>query len=553
MQQLNKSASGNVAPLPGLAQLKEAYARIKSKPGNMTPGHSGETIDGINLAWFIRTAAELQSGKWNPRPVRVVEIPKGLQGLDRIAVSDSANPGTKLRLVEPDEASLTRELGVPEPRDKIVQEALRERIKKRLGKAQSRNSFGYRDGIGPREVSEAIRKWKEPNWVIEGDIKGYFDNVDHTILLRYLKTRGLGTQYVHTVEKILKAGKIMPNGEFKPTHKGTPQGGTISPDLANLYLTPFDRWVERQRRGNWQTYGIEYVRYADDWVIGIAGQEWMAIEVKRKVGEYLRKKLKLELSDAKTKITEARKGFQFLGFQWKRARNELLNRNWKTRTKKNLPAKIIPIGDALMAKEKYKFKALMYAAIRMTSTGKKLGWDFKSHLRALRDEFGHLRTSSNRADVLHEALSLNREVKLRQLGYRGMHEFDKKQFPNREKLYETWLKESQDAAMRIFSTKVKKRTPEKRQPYMPSLTVCQLCQKNDQTRIRTVPRINPKPQTRLEETTKKLNRKHVAACKSCSHELDTPITRQVPILKIGQGLAPGVNFGQLKFWTPGAS
>jgi hypothetical protein len=209
-------------------------------------------------------------------------------------------------------------------------------------------------------------------WWIEGDIAGFFDNLDHEILLRILGKRITDARFLHLIRQILRAGYIE-DWQYKRTYSGTPQGGNLSPLLSNIYLNELDqrisdkikefnkgKWRRRRReyrqvcgrRGkakdearrtkDWTTYKaltkkmletqasdpqdpdfrrMCYCRYADDFLIGIIGSKEEAQAIKEWLGTYLKEELGLELSSGKTLITHAEKRVRFLGYDIKRQDN----------------------------------------------------------------------------------------------------------------------------------------------------------------------------------------------------------------------------------------
>jgi group II intron reverse transcriptase/maturase len=179
-------------------------------------------------------------------------------------------------------------------------------------------------------VLMSLANGKKYCYVIEGDIKSYFDTVHHRKLLSLLKRRIADKNIIGLIGKFLKAG-IMEDGLFARTKQGVPQGGVISPLLANVYLHEFDKWAEekwqlppyqlqKRRKAGHGNYVM--VRYADDFVVisndGIAGVR----AARQEIRDFLSRKLHLELSEEKTKLTHVTEGFDFLGFQIQRCKPE---------------------------------------------------------------------------------------------------------------------------------------------------------------------------------------------------------------------------------------
>lgn len=234
-----------------------------------------------------------------------------------------------------------RPLGIPSIVDRIIQECVRSTIEPILEAQFFKHSYGFRP---MRDAKQAIERAihlcnrTNNNWVIEGDIKGFFDNVNHGILLRQLWHMGIRDRRIlMIIKEMLKAG-IM--GEIKRNELGTPQGGIISPLLANVYLHKLDQWIAREweektlRNGttssisrfsslrNYSTISKPafFIRYADDWVLFTSSKE-NAEKWKYRIGKYLKENLKLELSQEKTLITNIqKKSIKFLGFKVKKVR-----------------------------------------------------------------------------------------------------------------------------------------------------------------------------------------------------------------------------------------
>lgn len=316
-----------------------AYGKLYKNDGAMTPGATGNIVDGMNLADIdaIIEALRLERYRWTP--VRRVHIPRP--------------KGKK------------RPLGVPGWSDKLVQEVIRLILEAYYEPQFSDRSHGFRPGRGCHTALTAIdREWPGTKWFIEGDIAQCFDRLDHQVLLDVLRERLHDNRFLRLIEGLLKAG-YMEDWQFNATLSGTPQGGVVSPVLANIYLDQLDRYVEtvlqpantrgaRRRRNRkyqqlwkqakyWETRGqhqravelrrkmqampavdpndpnyrrLRYVRYADDFLLGFIGPRGEADEVKRQIGEFLQERLKLEMSETKTLVTHGRTGTaRFLGYE----------------------------------------------------------------------------------------------------------------------------------------------------------------------------------------------------------------------------------------------
>ncbi|WP_034671746.1 reverse transcriptase/maturase family protein, partial [Ectobacillus panaciterrae] len=219
-----------------------AYERIKSKPGNMTPGTDNNTIDGFSKEWIHSIIQDLRTEKFQFKPVRRTEIPK-------------ANGGK-------------RKLGIPTIRDKMVQEVMRIILEAIYdspeGSCFHESSHGFRPNKGTHTALKEYRqKWQTTNWIIEGDIKGCFDHIDHHILIDILKKKIQDEKFIRLVWKLLRAGYM----EFKTlanSLSGTPQGGIVSPVLANIYLNELDNKVKELQnslnKGKTKRRNVEYTR-----------------------------------------------------------------------------------------------------------------------------------------------------------------------------------------------------------------------------------------------------------------------------------------------------
>lgn len=322
-----------------------AYERIKSEPGNMTQGTDRETLDGFSMDEINQLVQEMQTEKYQCKPVRRTYIPKSNGKL--------------------------RKLGIPSVRDKIVQEVVRIILEAVYdsphGSYFKDTSHGFRRERSCHSALRDIqRRWTGVTWFLEGDIQNCFDDIDHEILVEVLKEKIIDERFLNLIRKILKAGYQDLDEVRKDSLAGTPQGGIVSPILANIYLHKLDEFVEKvqaelekgiKRKHNleykrlqdrrlylakqgktktraYQELGVrmkklpsmdtkdpnfirvKYIRYADDWIIGVTGPRKLAEEIKRKVRSFLRTELKLALSEKKTVITNARtQEAKFLGYK----------------------------------------------------------------------------------------------------------------------------------------------------------------------------------------------------------------------------------------------
>jgi RNA-directed DNA polymerase len=216
-------------------QVWEAYKRVKTNQG-------GEGVDGQSLTEFeeglennlYKLWNRLASGSYMPPPVKRVEIPKSGGGV--------------------------RPLGIPTVTDRIAQTVVKQALEPELEKHFHPDSYGYRPGKSAYQAIEQARKrcWRY-DWVVDLDIKGFFDNIDHDLLMRAVRHHTQDPWVLLYIERWLKAPVQWPGGELQARLKGTPQGGVVSPLLANLFLHyTFDAWMQR----NYPHIPCE--RYADD-------------------------------------------------------------------------------------------------------------------------------------------------------------------------------------------------------------------------------------------------------------------------------------------------
>ena len=337
-----------------------AYQRIYAKPGNMTPGSDDKTIDGMSIERIGHLIATLKDESYMPTPARRVYIPK--------------KNGKK------------RPLGIPSIEDKMVQEVVRLILEAIYEGHFENTSHGFRPRRSCQTALRSIRNlFTGANWFIEGDIKGFFDNIDHHILIDTLRERISDERFIRLIWKFLKAGYIE-DFTFHNTYSGTPQGGIISPILANVYLDKFDKYMReyaesfdkgKKRRENplHAKYSrkairlrkairnatdedikrellsqlkvveamtrnasasmamdsnykrLKYIRYADDFLIGVIGSKDDCVKMKKDFTTFMRDKLKLELSEEKTLITNAQDSAKFLGYEISIRKSEAMKRN----------------------------------------------------------------------------------------------------------------------------------------------------------------------------------------------------------------------------------
>jgi group II intron reverse transcriptase/maturase len=316
-----------------------AYHRIARNKGAMTPGVTPETVDGMSLAKIDAIIEKLRQERYRWTPVRRVYIAK----------KNSAKQ---------------RPLGLPTWSDKLLQEVMRSILEAYYEPQFSDLAHGFRPSRGCHTALAEVKRWQGTVWFIEGDISQCFDRLDHAVLLSILREKMLDQRFLRLIEQLLKAG-YLEAWKFNHTLSGSPQGGVVSPILANIYLDRLDQFVEHTllpagnrgaKRAPDHTYvqntmraaylrrcgrreealalrtqaqhlrsraaddpefrRLRYVRYADDFLLGSIGPRHEAEAIKSQLGEFLRDQLKLELSEAKTLLTHASSdAARFLGYE----------------------------------------------------------------------------------------------------------------------------------------------------------------------------------------------------------------------------------------------
>lgn len=320
-----------------------AYQQIYAKPGNMTPGTDGKTIDGMSEAKIDRIIEDLKASRYKPQPVRREYIPKRNGG--------------------------KRPLGIPCWEDKLLQVVMKHILEAIYEPKFLDVSHGFRPNRSCHTALHSVTRMNGTRWWIEGDIKGCFDNIDHNTLLAILGKVITDNRFLHLVKQLLEAG-YMEKWEYHQTYSGTPQGGNLSPILSNIYLHELDKAImgytqffkkgdgrakdrewkrilnrrykakkRAEESGDWTLYRelgnqlrsmkamheqdkdfrrMHYVRYADDFLIGINGSREDAEEVKNWLRTFLKESLKVELSEEKTLITNSKDKARFLSYEIQR-------------------------------------------------------------------------------------------------------------------------------------------------------------------------------------------------------------------------------------------
>lgn len=281
--------------------LEMAWKKVKANGG-------AGGIDGIYMDDFEKVATEelkclheqIKNGVYKPLPVKRVYIPK------------RGKPQEK------------RPLGIPAIKDRVCQQALKNRMEPIFEKIFNDCSFGYRPGRSPHDAMRKI--WREiqqgNEWIVDGDLRDYFGTVDHEMLIDMVAEQISDGIILDLIRKMLKVGYVE-NGRRYETEAGTPQGSVISPLLSNIYLTPFDNAMTGK--------GFKLIRFADDWMI-VCKSRAEAEKALKTAKEELAK-LGLTLHPDKTRITNIKWGFEFLGYKIKQGKGlKLLKDKIKTAT-----------------------------------------------------------------------------------------------------------------------------------------------------------------------------------------------------------------------------
>ena len=356
-----------------------AYKNLYANKGASTQGVNSDTADGFSEEKIQRIIRSLSNETYEPKPARRTYIEKSNGKM--------------------------RPLGIPTFTDKLIQEVLRMVLEAVYEPILLDCSHGFRP---ERSCHTALKNLKcgfnGVRWFVEGDIKGCFDNIDHKNLVGIINGKIKDAMLIKLIWKILKAG-YLENWQYHSTYSGTPQGGIISPLFANIYLHELDKFVTklakdfkepaqmvrtaeygaitRQRRelsaqientqepertalineyksltakllktpSKSQTdKKLKYIRYADDFLIGVNGSKEDCVWIKKQLTEFIANELKMELSDEKTLITHSNNYARFLGYDVRVRRNDKIKRvsSKKKRSLNNTTELAIPLNDKVM-------------------------------------------------------------------------------------------------------------------------------------------------------------------------------------------------------------
>ena len=270
--------------------MNKAYKRVKANKG--AAGVDGMTVKEA-LPWLREHGEELlesiRKGKYRPEPVRRKEIPKPDGGV--------------------------RKLGIPTVIDRIIQQAIAQQLVPIYEPLFSEGSYGYRPGRSAQQAIQKVKEYAEQGYTraVLIDLSKYFDTLNHELLMNLLRKQIKDKSVIELIKRYLKSG-IMENGVILKTREGSPQGGPLSPLLANIYLNEFDREMEHR--------GVKIIRYADDIVV-LAKSQRAAERLLETSRKYLEGKLKLKVNMEKSKAVSvfAKQNFKFLGFALGRSKD----------------------------------------------------------------------------------------------------------------------------------------------------------------------------------------------------------------------------------------
>lgn len=358
-----------------------AYQNLYSNKGAGTKGVDNDTADGFSEEKINKIIKSLSDETYQPKPVK------------REYIQKKHNSKKK------------RPLGIPVFTDKLVQEVLRIILEAVYEPTFSNYSHGFRPERSCHTVLKSLKKeFTGTTWFIEGDIKGCFDNIDHHVLVDIISRKIKDARLIQLIWKFLKAG-YMENWEYHSTYSGCPQGGIISPILANIYLNELDKYAEKlaedffkprkerltdeykkikyayeKSKKNIMKYSgsekvealksikefgkqmrktpctartdkvLKYIRYADDFIIGVKGDKKDCERIKKQLSEFINQTLKMELSEEKTLIKHSNSYARFLGYDIRVVRDNRTKPqgNYKKRTRNYMVELCVPLNDKII-------------------------------------------------------------------------------------------------------------------------------------------------------------------------------------------------------------
>ena len=384
-----------------------AYQSMAPKTGNMTKGTDGQTISGMSIKRIQSIIDKLRDESYQPHPAKRIYIPK--------------------------KNGKQRPLGIPSIEDKLVQKVIQMILESIYEGYFEKCSHGFRPHRSCHTAMASIMEgFDGTRWFIEGDIKGFFDNIDHDMMIAILSERIADERFLRLIRKFLNAG-YLEKWIFHNTFSGTPQGGIISPILANIYLDKLDKYMveyisvfnrgkmrkrnpdykriasrkdkrvkklktetDEQKRAalrseivalhrEMQKYPatldmdedfrrLRYVRYADDFLIGVIGSREDCVKIKEDIKNFLCDRLKLELSDEKTLITHGHDHAKFLGFEVTIRKSEKTRKGSNGMPKRSLDHKTV----VLLPMEVMRKKLMEYGAMKITVKEGKEKWESTS-------------------------------------------------------------------------------------------------------------------------------------------------------------------------------
>jgi group II intron reverse transcriptase/maturase len=390
-----------------------AYQRIYAKPGNMTAGYDGKTIDGMKLALIDKLIDAIRDESYQPYPARRTYIQK--------------KNGKK------------RPLGISAFCDKLVQEVMRMVLEAIFEDQFEHTSHGFRPSRSCHTALMQVKTtYRGVKWFVEGDIKGFFDNINHDVLIKFLEERIADDRFIRLVRKFMNAGYVE-DWVFHKTYSGTPQGGIVSPILANIYLDKLDKYMKEyaanfdkgiRRRPNPVASDLarkrislvnklkievdenekrvlvskiraiekervqipyaedmdsnyrrlKYVRYADDFLIGVIGSLDDCRRIKEDVKNFLNDKLMLELSEEKTLITHSETAAKFLSYEVNVKKSNLTKRDPKSGRLEKIYNKRVVLK---MPEDRMKTKLVEYGAVEFTHHHEQQNWKPSSRPKLL--------------------------------------------------------------------------------------------------------------------------------------------------------------------------